>query len=157
MHRKRTRFAARAHKLASAIERRGVVATYELHDRLLANRTARRRYAHEPPALDPIQTGIVEQLQQEGYAVVPFGELVPEPEVWAGLDADATRFITETEAELSREREGGDSALRRRPGKEFVLRKYAYDVELGLDVGQRHGDHGRVQRVEQRAQCHRRR
>jgi hypothetical protein len=133
MHRKRTRFAARVHKVASAIERRGVVATYELHDRLLANRSARRRYAHEPPPLDPVQTGIVEELREQGYAVVPLSELVPDPETWAELDAEATRFITETEGELAREREGGDSALRRRPGKEFVVRKYAYDVQLGLD------------------------
>jgi ectoine hydroxylase-related dioxygenase (phytanoyl-CoA dioxygenase family) len=133
MHRKRTRFAARVHKVASAIERRGVVATYELHDRLLANRTARKRYAHEPPPLDPIQTGIVAELRKEGYAVVPFSELVNEPGEWTELDAEATRFITETEAELSRERQGRESGLRRRPGKEFVVRKYAYDVELGLD------------------------
>jgi hypothetical protein len=133
MHRKRTRFAARVHKVASAIERRGVVATYELHDRLLANRSARRRYAHEPPLLDPVQTGIVEELREQGYAVVPLSELVPDPETWTELDAEATRFITETEGELAREREGGDSALRRRPGKEFVVRKYAYDVQLGLD------------------------
>ncbi|HEY8776044.1 MAG TPA: hypothetical protein VIM33_06120 [Gaiellaceae bacterium] len=133
MHRKRTRFAARVHKVASAIERRGVVATYELHDRLLANRTARKRYAHEPPPLDPVQTGIVDRLRREGYAVVPFSELVNDPAGWTELDAEATRFITETEAELSREREGRESGLRRRPGKEFVVRKYAYDVELGLD------------------------
>jgi ectoine hydroxylase-related dioxygenase (phytanoyl-CoA dioxygenase family) len=133
MHRKRTRFAARVHKVASAIERRGVVATYELHDRLLANRAARRRYAHEPPPLDPVQTGIVDELRREGYAVVPFSELVNDPGEWAQLDAEATRFITETKAELSREREGQESGLRRRPGKEFVVRKYAYDVQLGLD------------------------
>jgi ectoine hydroxylase-related dioxygenase (phytanoyl-CoA dioxygenase family) len=133
MHRKRTRFAARVHKVASSIERRGVVATYELHDRLLANRTARKRYAHEPPSLDPVQKRIVEELNQEGYAVVPFSELVPDPEAWGELAAEANRFITQTEAELSREREGRDSGLRRRPGKEFVVRKYAYDVQLGLD------------------------
>jgi len=133
MHRKRTRFAARIHKVASEIERRGVVATYELHDRLLANRTARKRYAHEPPPLDPVQRGIVEELHKEGYAVVPFSELVPDPKEWAELDAGANRFITETEAELSREQEGRESGLRRRPGKEFVVRKYAYDVQLGLD------------------------
>jgi hypothetical protein len=133
MHRKRTRFAARVHKVASAIERRGVVATYELHDRLLANRTARRRYAGERPALDTAQAGIVEKLRTEGYAVIPFPELIRDPEAWTELDAEAVQFITETEAELAREREGGESALRRRPGKEFVVRKYAYDVHLGLD------------------------
>jgi ectoine hydroxylase-related dioxygenase (phytanoyl-CoA dioxygenase family) len=132
MHRKRTRFAARVHRVASALERRGIVATYEVHDRLLANRTARRRYSHHAAALNDTQQRILERLREDGYAVLPFSELVPEPEAWAELDADATRFITETEAELAREREGGESTLRRRPGKEFVVRKYAYDVELDL-------------------------
>jgi ectoine hydroxylase-related dioxygenase (phytanoyl-CoA dioxygenase family) len=133
MHRKRTRFAARVHRVATALERRGVVATYELHDRVLANRAARRRYAHEPPPLDAVQQGIVERLREEGYAVLPFAELVPDPDVRNELEAEAARFVAETEAELAREREGGEASLRRRPGKEFVVRKYAYDVQLGLD------------------------
>jgi ectoine hydroxylase-related dioxygenase (phytanoyl-CoA dioxygenase family) len=133
MHRKRTRFAARVHRIASGLERRGVIATYELHDRLLANRAARRRYAHEPPALDSVQQSIVERVREEGYAVVPISELLPDAGVRGEVEDEAARFISETEAELAREREGGESALRRRPGKEFVVRKYAYDVELGLD------------------------
>src|SRR5438132_481368 len=133
MHRKRTRFAARVHRVASALERRGIVATYELHDRLLANRAARRRYAHEPPALDPVQQRILDRLREEGYAVLPFSELVPNPEAWKSLEAEAQRFVTATERELAREREGAEGALKRRPGKEFVVRKYAYDAQLGLD------------------------
>ena len=133
MHRKRTRLAARAHRVASAIERRGVVATYELHDRVLGNRSARRRYAQGPPALDAVQEDIVGRLRKDGYATVPFTELVPDRQTWSELDAAATRFVDETESELEREREGGESALRRREGKEFVVRKYAYDVQLGLD------------------------
>jgi hypothetical protein len=131
MHRKRTRFAARVNRVAAALERRGIVATYELHDRLLANRAARRRYAHEPPVLDDVQQGILERLSNEGYATIPFSELAPD--LWGELESEATRFVSETEAELAREKEGGESALRRREGKEFVVRKYAYDVELGLD------------------------
>jgi hypothetical protein len=133
MHRKRTRLAARAHRVASALERRGIVATYELHDRVLGNRAARRRYAQEPPALDAAQEGIINRLREEGYATVPFSELVPDPSAWSELEAEAGRFVAETEAELARESEGGESELRRRPGKEFVVRKYAYDVLLGLD------------------------
>jgi hypothetical protein len=133
MHRKRTRFAARAHRVATALERRGVVATYELHDRLLGNRAARRRYAQEPPALDAVQAGIVERLREEGYAVVPFSELVSDPARWSELEQEASRFVGETESELAREGEGTEGTLRRRPGKEFLVRKYAYDVQLGLD------------------------
>jgi hypothetical protein len=131
MHRKRTRFAARVNRVAAALERRGVVATYELHDRLLANRAARRRYTHEPPVLDEVQQGILERLREEGYATVPFSELAPD--LWRELEPEAARFVSETQAELAREKEGGESALRRREGKEFLVRKYAYDVELSLD------------------------
>jgi len=131
MHRKRTKFAARVHKVASAVERRGVVATYELHDRVLGNRGARRRYSHEPPALDAAQQGILERLRVDGYAVLPLADLLPS--AWPRLEQEAERFIADTEAELERERAGGESGLRRREGKEFVVRKYAYDVRLGLD------------------------
>jgi hypothetical protein len=133
VHRKRTRLAARAHRVASALERRGIVATYELHDRVLGNRAARRRYAQEPPALDSVQQGLVERLRNDGYATVPFADLVPDQQAWHEVAAEADRFVAETERELAREREGGESGLRRREGKEFVVRKYAYDVELGLD------------------------
>src|SRR5207244_13502106 len=97
MHRKRTRLAARAHRVASAIERRGVVATYELHDRVLGNRAARRRYAQGPPELDAVQGDVVERLRKDGYATVPFTELVTDQETWSELDAAAARFVAETE------------------------------------------------------------
>jgi hypothetical protein len=131
MHRKRTKLAARVHKVASAVARRGVVATYELHDRILGNRGARRLYTHESPALDPVQQGIVDRLREDGYATLPITELLTE--AWPGLEQAAEGFIDETEAELAKEREGGESSLRRREGKEFVVRKYAYDVRLNLD------------------------
>jgi hypothetical protein len=132
MHRKRTRFASRVNRVATGIERRGVVATYELHDRLLANRASRRRYAGDPSALDEIQQGVVDHLLAEGFATLPLAELVPGP-VWDELETSAAGFVAETEAGLAEEDEGGASALRRRPGKEFVVRKYAYGVELGLE------------------------
>jgi hypothetical protein len=132
MHRTRTRFAARVHRVASAVERRGVVATYELHDRFLANRTSRARFVRAQPALNDVQRDVVGRLRDEGYASLPFTDLVPDESVWNELEANAERFRAETEHGLEQEREGGDSALRRRPGKEFVVRKYAYGVQLGL-------------------------
>jgi hypothetical protein len=133
MHRQRTRFAARVHRVASGLERRGVVATYELHDRFLANRASRRHFTREPPTLDAVQQRIVDQLRREGYATLPFSELVPEPGVWKELELDGDRFRGETEDALAREKSGGGSELRRRPGKEFVVRKYAYGAKLALD------------------------
>jgi hypothetical protein len=133
VHRSRSRFAARVNRVATGLERRGVVATYELHDRLLANRASRRRYAQQLPALDETQKRVVARLREEGYATVPLAELVPDPSVWDGLEADASRFVADTETELAREREGDGSALRRRAGKEFVVRKYSWGVQLGHD------------------------
>ena len=133
MHRTRTRFAARVNRVASGLERRGVVATYAVHDRLLANRASRRRYAGRAPALDEVQRGVLDRLHEEGYASLPFSELVPEPAVWEELEANAGAFVADTEAGLAREREGGGSELRRRAGKEFLVRKYSWGVELGLD------------------------
>ena len=133
MHRTRTRFAARINRVASGLERKGVVATYEVHDRLLANRASRGRFAQAPPALDDVQQGVLDRLRREGYASLPFSDLVPDPAVWQELEADAERFVAETEAGLAREREGGESELRRRAGKEFLVRKYSWGSRLGLD------------------------
>jgi hypothetical protein len=133
MHRQRTKFAARVHRVASGLERRGVVATYELHDRLLANRLSRRLYARQPPVLDEVQQGILADLRRDGYSALRLSELVMDEAVWAELDADGQAFRAETETGLAAEDGGGSSSLRRRPGKEFVVRKYAYGVKLGLD------------------------
>ncbi len=132
MHRKRTRLAARVNRVATALERRGIVATYRLHDRVLSNRRARRRYASRRPELDAVQLGLLGRLREEGYAVLPFADLVPDPDVWRELEADGARYVAETEQGLGAETEGGDSALRRREGKEFVIRKYSYGVELDV-------------------------
>jgi hypothetical protein len=132
MHRRKTRFAQRITRVASALERRGVIATYELHDRVLTNRGARRRLAHEPPALDETQQRIVDELRVEGFCVVPFTELVPDPARWAEVEAGADRFVAETEDGLAREAAGEAGALRR-TGKDFVLRKYAFGVTMGPD------------------------
>ena len=133
MHRTRTRFAARINRVASGLERKGVVATYEVHDRLLANRASRGRFAQAPPELDDVQQGVLDRLREEGYASLPLSGLVPDPAAWQELESDAERFVAETEAGLARERGGGESELRRRAGKEFLVRKYSWGVDLGLD------------------------
>ena len=81
MHRTRTRFAARVNRVATGLERRGVVATYESHDRLLANRASRRRYAHESHGARRVPAArSLERLRKDGYATLPLSELVPDPE-----------------------------------------------------------------------------
>src|SRR5439155_726930 len=85
----------------SRAERRGVVATYELHDRVLANRASRRCYAHEPPALDETQQSVVDRLRRDGYATLPLAELVSDQAVLSELEEAAGRFVGETEAALA--------------------------------------------------------
>ena len=134
MHRLRSNFAGRVSRIGTGLERRGVVATYELHDRVVANPTARRRFARLEPILDELQQRIVDDVRAEGYAVLRFSDLFPDPARWAELEASAARFISEVEEGLEREAGGGDApVLRRRVGKEFVIRRNSYGVTLGFD------------------------
>jgi hypothetical protein len=132
VHRSKTHFAQRVSRYATAFERRGIIATYKLHDKLLSNKSARRKLTHDVPALDPLQQRLLESLRTEGYAVLSFSELFPQPERWEGLEAEAQRFVAETEDGLAREAAGEESGLRR-TGKEFVVRRNAYGatVETG--------------------------
>jgi len=136
MHRRKTQFATRINRVALSMERRGVAATYEIHDRLLKNRTARRHLTHSaPPVLDDVQLQILAGLRADGYALLSFSDLFPDPAAWAPLEASASAFIAGNEKGLARERATGEAAseLSRRPGKEFVLRRYPYGSQLGLD------------------------
>jgi len=119
-------------RYALAVERRGVMATYALHDRLLSNQSARRRFKSDAPELDPVQQRLLDSLLAEGYAELPFSELFPEPPRWQALEAEAQRFIAESEEGLAREAAGEESGLRR-TGKEFVVRRNAYGATIEPD------------------------
>jgi hypothetical protein len=129
VHRTKTRFAARINHVASSLEKRGVRATYSLHDRVLSNRSSRRHFAGSTPELDDVQQQIVSELTVDGYCVIPFSELIPEPAAWSAIEESTGTFVAETEASLAGDRE----ALRVRAGKEFVVRLLSYGVDLGLD------------------------
>ena len=128
MHRQRTKLSKRVNRVASSVERRGIVATYEIQDRLLGNRSSRRRFASHVPELDDTQRRIVDSLDREGYVSLPFTDLVTE-EQWQAIDGQGAAFIAETERALA---EGGRGKVR--PGKEFVARAYSFEgVTLGPD------------------------
>jgi len=129
MHKRRTKLARRITRVANAIESRGVRATYELHDRALSNRRARRRFAQAQPQLDVTQQRIVDQLRIEGFVVLPFGELFPDASRWETIAGAADAFVAETEEGLRREAGGGDAALRRSV-KTFLVRKNAWGTTL---------------------------
>jgi hypothetical protein len=128
MHRTRTRFAARVTRVATALERRGIRATYALHDLALSNRASRRRFAQSRPDLDAVQRRIVDELDTQGFSLLTFGELFDGDALWEEISEQGRRFVTETEAGLA----GDPERLRVRAGKEFVVRLHSYGVELDL-------------------------
>jgi hypothetical protein len=128
VHRTKTRFAARVNHVATALERRGIRATYTLHDRVLSNRSSRRYFTGARPELDDVQQRIVTELDADGSSLLTFEDLFPEGDAWRDIEAQCSQFVAETEAALAGDREG----LRVRAGKEFVVRLHSYGVELGL-------------------------
>src|SRR6476619_3715690 len=137
MHRQHTTFSARmnrvfthrANRVSKAIERQGIRATYELHDRLLSNRTSREHFGEAPPQLDELQQGILADVRQHGYSLRSFADLFPDGDRWSAVEEQRDGFVTSTEAELA----AGGEHVRVRPGKEFVVRLQSYGVELGPD------------------------
>jgi hypothetical protein len=140
MHRQRVRLAsrvpARAQPALRAVERTGIVATYGLHEHILSNRRSRALFAANPPELDDLQRRTIETLDAEGYATVPFGELLADASLESAVEEQGASFVAETERGL-REEEGGDGAtdLRRRKGKEFLVRAHSFD---GARLGPEH-------------------
>ena len=127
MHKQRTRLTKRVNRVAASVERRGVAATYELHDRLLSNRFARHRYTDMPPLLDAQQREIVEALDRDGYVALPFVDLMHDQALADEVQAMGDAFIERTEAAL---RSGG--RLKVRAGKEYVARRYSFE---GATIG----------------------
>jgi hypothetical protein len=129
VHRTKTRFAARVNHVANALERRGVRATYSLHDRVLSNRSSRRHFSNAAPQLDDVQHRIVSALNTDGYCVASFSDLVADISVRDAIEAQAAEFVRETEAGLA----GDGEALRVRAGQEFVVRLHSYGVDFDTD------------------------
>ena len=116
------------HRVGTKLEKRGVRATYRLHDRFLSNRSSRREFAAHRPDLDELQQRIVSELRQDGYSLLAFSDLFRDGE-WQRVAEQAERFVADTEAGLA----GDGEKLRVREGKEFVVRLHSYEVELGDD------------------------
>ncbi|MFN8224339.1 MAG: hypothetical protein U0R50_13955 [Gaiellales bacterium] len=132
MHRRHTKFTKRVNRAAAGIESRGVRATYDIHDRFLSNRDARKRFAAAPPVLDETQRKVLDELRTEGFCVVKFTDLFTDTAVWDRLAAEGDRFVAETEAGLAREAAGENGNLRRST-KSFLVRRNAWGAELEPD------------------------
>ena len=135
MHRQRTKLSARmnrvfthrADRVAKAVERQGIRATYEVHDRLLSNRASRGHFGEAPPALDDVQQSILSDVREQGYSVRSFQDVFSDAGLWGEIEEQRDRFVASTEADLA----AGGEHVRVRPGKEFVVRLQSYGVELG--------------------------
>ena len=128
VHRSKTRFAARINRVAGGLERRGVGATYKLHERLLSNRSSRRRFDRERPVLDDVQKQIVSDLDREGCSVVRFEDFLGRA-AWEKIDAQGAEFVARTDRALA----AGDTSIKVHRGKEFLVRLHSRGVDLGLD------------------------
>ncbi|HEU0302956.1 MAG TPA: hypothetical protein VFR32_00090 [Gaiellaceae bacterium] len=114
MHRRKARLVARTQRVAGRfgfaaplvrtaknVEYRGIITTYKVHDRMLGNRTARRRFEHAPPPLDEAQRRVLADLERDDYAVLPFADLVPDQAVRAAIEREGAQFVSDTERELA--------------------------------------------------------
>jgi hypothetical protein len=117
--------------------RTGVRATYRLHDRMLSNPTAKKRFSEHPPALDGDQQEIVDSLRAEGLAVVPFSKLF-EDALWNDLAGSSAEFARKIESDLREEEENPSEAVLKARAKgskkQYLRRSYAPGpVELPPD------------------------
>ena len=110
MHRFKTKYANRKKdnrksvKAVGAVEKTGVRATNKLHDKMLSNPTARKSFKEQVPELDGDQRDVVEMLNKDGLAVVPFTKLFDE-ELWSDLAVSSRAFADQIEADLQSEDE----------------------------------------------------
>jgi hypothetical protein len=113
---------------ARELHRRGVVTTYRLHNRLLSNRRSRALYAAHRPSLDDTQRRVVQELHDNGFSLLSADRLFP-PETWQAVQDEGADFVAATRAGL----EGDGGELRRRAGKDFLVRKYDMGGVVSLD------------------------
>jgi hypothetical protein len=118
---------ARLQPKATAVHRKGVATTYKLHDRYLSNRRARQLYSANRPSLDDTQRGVVQELHDSGYALLTAEKLFS-PEMWQAVQDEGEEFVRATVEGLE-----GDGDLRKREGKDYLVRKYDVGGVLSLD------------------------
>ncbi len=112
---------------AREFHRKGVATTYKLHDRYLSNRRSRSLFAGNRPSIDQTQLRVVQELDDVGYSLLTAEELFS-AETWQAVQDEGAEFIRATEQGLE-----GDGELRKREGKDFLVRKYDVGGVVGLD------------------------
>ena len=138
MHRQRTKLVPRTERVVKKVGRgdplvrtakqaqfRGIITTYKIHDRLLGNRTARRRYEQEPSALDDVQRRVLDDLEQRDYAILPLADLFRDEAVRTAVEEEGTAFAAQTERDLADAT--GDTVDEL---KDYLVRRYKYVSEV---------------------------
>jgi hypothetical protein len=133
VHQKRTKLVSRTEAATARVGRgsglirrakdaeyRGVITTYKLHDRMLANRSARRRFEQAQQALGETQARVLADLNERDFAVLPLDDLLPG--AFEPIAVEGAAFVTQAETAESR-----DAA------KDYLIRRYERGAEVGLD------------------------
>jgi hypothetical protein len=92
-----------------------VRATYRLHDEVESNPMSRELFMASAPRLDEVQREVVEDLNRQGYCLMPIAKLLGSDR-WARLAEDAAIFTAEMERQLA----GGTEPVKvkkAKPGK----------------------------------------
>ena len=140
MHRQTTtpreQVPGRARPLVRRLERRGVAATYALHDRDLSpTGTPAPLRSRARPLYDEAQRNLVARLDADGLRPRPIlGSARRRPAGRPPSEIQGDAFIAGTEQALAAEQAGEESDLRRRAGKEFVIRANSFEGD-GLAAG----------------------
>ena len=71
---------------------RWLTAKYALNWKLFSNPASGRAFRRDPPRLDAGQDAVVDRLRRDGLALIPFGEMVRNPELLRQLDEAAGEF-----------------------------------------------------------------
>jgi hypothetical protein len=80
-----------------------------------------------PPELDGVQQRVLETMQRDGIALVPFDELFGDPQLWDTLSADIAEFTSYTEANL-------DELRAQQKKKSYLIRRFLKSgTPFGLD------------------------
>jgi ectoine hydroxylase-related dioxygenase (phytanoyl-CoA dioxygenase family) len=116
--------------------------SYRVHEKNISNPEGRAKFAEHTPALDGEQQKVMSGLDDQGYAVVPITEFLPEAgdTTWARLRADGERFKERCDAEVEKRR--AKEEARAKKGKapkglgkgDYIIRSLGKEVPaLGLD------------------------
>jgi hypothetical protein len=68
------------------------------------------------PTLTPTQERVLDELRSTGISILPFSEVIDEPDLWDELRADMDAFVASAEARLAKNKQGGK--------KKFLIRRY---------------------------------